>query len=69
MRVLYERRLAGIGHVYICDAGQRGTVALPPSYTDRGRDPGDLVLDLRALAELVDLLRTLRAPLTGPPET
>ena len=57
--MLYERRLAGIGHVYICDAGERGTLALPPDFTDRGDDSvGRRPLDVRVLA---DLARTLRA--------
>lgn len=55
--VLYERRLAGIGHVYICDAGKRGTLALPPSYTDRGGEPGFLLLDVRVLVDLARVLR------------
>jgi hypothetical protein len=58
--VLYERRLAGIGHVYICDAGKRGTLALPPSFTDRGSEPGPHALDVRALAELAAVLRALQ---------
>lgn len=48
-----------MGHVYICDAGMRGTLALPPSFTDRGGEPGLLALDVRVLA---DLARVLRGP-------
>jgi hypothetical protein len=48
-----------MGHVYICDAGRRGTLALPPSYTDRGDEPGPLALDVRVLT---DLARVLRGP-------
>jgi hypothetical protein len=55
--VLYERRLAGIGPVYICDAGSRGTLALPPDFTDRGAEVvGCATLDMRVLAELAGLL-------------
>jgi hypothetical protein len=55
--VLYERRLAGIGPVYICDAGKRGTMALPPDFTDRGAEAvGCTTLDVRVLAELAGLL-------------
>src|SRR6266446_7370928 len=60
LTVLYERRLAGIGHVYICDAGMRGTLALPPSCTDRGGEPGSLPLDVRVLADLARVLQGLR---------
>ena len=60
LAVLYERRLAGIGHVYICDAGKRGTLALPPGYTDRGSEPGVLALDVRVLADLARVLRSSR---------
>jgi len=49
--------LAGIGHVCICDAGKRGTLALPPSYTDRGGEPGSLPVDVRVLADLARVLR------------
>jgi hypothetical protein len=59
LTVLYERRLAGIGHVYICDAGKRGTLALPPDCTDRGGEPGLLALDVRVLADLARVLRDL----------
>jgi hypothetical protein len=59
--VLYERRLAGIGLVCICDAGMRGTLALPPDFTDRVAQRGDVVLDVRVLAELADTLRALGA--------
>lgn len=58
--VLYERRLAGIGQVYICDAGDRGTLALPPSYTDRGGEPSSLPLDARVIAELVRILKAVQ---------
>jgi hypothetical protein len=58
--VLYERRLAALGHVFVCDAGDRGTLALPPDFTDRGNDSvGSLPLDLRVLADLAGLLRAL----------
>jgi hypothetical protein len=57
--VLYERRLAGIGPVCICDAGMRGTLALPPDFTDRVAERGDVFLDARVLAELADTLRVL----------
>ncbi len=57
LTVLYERRLAGIGQVFICDAGDRGTLALPPDFTDRGSDGvGCLPLDLRVLAGLARVL-------------
>jgi hypothetical protein len=57
---LYDRRLAGIGHVYICDAGSRGTLALSPGYTDRGGEPGSPVADARVLAELARVLRAVQ---------
>lgn len=57
--MLHERRLAGVGLVYVCDAGMRGTLALPPDYTDRGVERGSLFLDVRVLAELADTLRAL----------
>jgi hypothetical protein len=62
LTVLYERRLAGIGHVLICDAGRRGTMALPPDYTDRAEpaNPTALALDVRVLAALSVLLRSLQ---------
>lgn len=60
LTVLYERRLAGLGPVFICDAGERGTLALPPDFTDRGIDRvGCRPLDLRVLAELARIVRTL----------
>lgn len=60
LTVLYERRLAGLGQVFICDAGDRGTLALPPDFTDRGNDGvGCLPLDLRVLGELAGLLRAI----------
>jgi hypothetical protein len=60
LTVLYERRLAGLGQVFICDAGERGTLALPPDFTDRGGDSGGCPpLDLRVLAELARVLRAL----------
>ena len=58
--LLYERRLAGIGQVFICDAGERGTLALPPDFTDRGGDSvGSRPLDLRVAAELARMLRAV----------
>lgn len=57
--MLYERRLAGMGLVCICDAGMRGTLALPPDFTDRVGEQGDVFLDVRVLAELADTLRAL----------
>ncbi|MGH3635337.1 MAG: DUF5372 family protein [Mycobacterium sp.] len=60
LTVLYERRLAGIGPVFICDAGERGTLALPPDFTDRGGDSvGCRLLDVRVLAELAGMLRAM----------
>ena len=60
LTVLYERRLAGIGPVFVCDAGKRGTLALPPDFTDRGAESvGSAVLDVRVLAELARLLSAL----------
>ena len=59
LTVLHERRLAGVGLVYVCDAGMRGTLALPPDYTDRGVERGSLFLDVRVLAELAHMLRAL----------
>jgi hypothetical protein len=57
LSVLYERRLAGIGPVFVCDAGKRGTLALPPDFTDRsGEAAGSAVLDVRVLAALAALL-------------
>ena len=58
--MLYERRLAGIGHVYICDAGKRGTLALLRSFTDRDSEPGPYALNVRTLAELAAVLRALQ---------
>jgi hypothetical protein len=59
--VLYERRLAGIGQVFICDAGERGTLALPPDFTDRGVGPtGSGALDVRVLAELARVLGAIQ---------
>ena len=56
--MLYERRLAGLGQVFVCDAGERGTLALPPDFTDRGSDSvGCGPLDARVLAELARILR------------
>lgn len=58
--MLYERRLAGLGQVFICDAGERGTLALPPDFTDRGGDSvGSRPLDLRVAAELARMLRAV----------
>lgn len=57
--MLYERRLAGIGQVYICDAGKRGTLALPPNCTDRGGEPGSLPLDVRVLVDLAGVLGSM----------
>jgi len=59
LTVLYERRLAGIGQVFICDAGERGTLALPPDFTDRDASVGCTPLDLRVLAELARVLATV----------
>jgi hypothetical protein len=60
LSVLYERRLAGIGQVFICDAGERGTLAFPPDFTDQGVGlVGSLALDARVLAELAGLLEAL----------
>lgn len=56
LTVLYERTLAGIGHVLICDAGQRGTLALLPEFTDRVESARSAVLDVRVLAELARVL-------------
>lgn len=58
--VLYERRLAGIGLVYICDAGPRGTLALSPDCTDRVGEPlSGAALDVRVLTELASVLEAL----------
>jgi hypothetical protein len=60
LTVLYERRLAGIGQVFICDAGDRGTLALPPDFTDRiGGSVRSRPLDLRVAAELARMLRAV----------
>jgi hypothetical protein len=60
LTVMYERRLAGTGRVFVCDAGERGTLALPPDFTDRGGDSvGCRPLDLRVLAELAVMLRAV----------
>ncbi len=57
---MYERRLAGTGRVFVCDAGKRGTLALPPDFTDLGGDSaGCQPLDLRVLAELAVMLRAV----------
>jgi hypothetical protein len=37
----------------------RGTLALPPDFTDRVAERGDVFLDVRVLAELADTLRAL----------
>ena len=58
--MVYERQLAGLGQVFICDAGERGTLALPPDFTDRrGDSVGCRPLDLRVLGELARMLRAL----------
>ena len=58
--MLYQRVLAGIGQVFVCDAGVRGTLALPPDFTDRGTDPaGSHPLDVRVLAQLAAVLRAV----------
>ncbi|MGH8303153.1 MAG: DUF5372 family protein [Steroidobacteraceae bacterium] len=59
LTVLYERRLAGLGQVFICDAGERGTLALPPDFTDRDESVGCRALDLRVLGELARMLRAI----------
>lgn len=57
--MLYERRLAGIGQVFICDAGERGTLALPPDFTDRVEPASSATLDVRVLAELARVLQAI----------
>ena len=59
LTVLYERRLAGLGQVFICDAGERGTLALPPDFTDRDESVGRRPLDVRVLGELARILRAI----------
>ena len=59
LTVLYERRLAGLGQVFICDAGDRGTLALPPDFTDRGAGSAGSRVDVRVLGELARLLLLL----------
>ena len=60
LTVLHERRLTALGRVFICDAGERGTLALPPDFTDRvGDSVGCGPLDLRVLAELARILGAL----------
>lgn len=58
--MLYERRLAATGHVFICDVGERGTLALPPDFTDRGADHGPDLLDVAVLGELARMLKVLQ---------
>jgi len=49
-----------LGQVFVCDAGERGTLALSPDFTDRGGDAaGSALLYLRVLAELARVLAAL----------
>ncbi|MGH2732373.1 MAG: DUF5372 family protein [Actinomycetota bacterium] len=57
--VLFERRYASIGHVYVCDGGELGTVTLPESFTDRGLPAEDRPLNVEVLAALAHLLVVL----------
>ena len=57
--MLYERRLAGVGQVFICDAGERGTLALLPDFTDRVVPVASAALDVRVLTELARVMRAV----------
>ena len=57
--ILFERRYASIGHVYVCQGGETGSITLPESFTDRGLAPDDRPLSVEGLAELAGLLEVL----------
>ena len=50
----------GSGTCISATRAARGTLALPPGYTDRGGEPGSLVADVRVLAELARVLRAVQ---------
>lgn len=42
-----------MGHVYVCEAGAFGSLVLPESFTDRGREADAEPLNIEVLAALV----------------
>ena len=59
MVVLFERKWAG-GHLYVCEGGPLGTIGLQASWTNLGTPPGERPLNAESLAELAELVRTLK---------
>jgi hypothetical protein len=57
--ILFERRYAAGGHVFVCEGGELGSVTLPEHFTDRGLPPDDRPLSAEVLAELARLLEAL----------
>jgi hypothetical protein len=50
--ILFVRRRAAGGRLYICEGGPLGSVALPEDFTDRGLAPAVRRLSAEILAEL-----------------
>jgi hypothetical protein len=56
--VLFVRRV-GASHIYVCEGGPLGSVALPEDATDRGAEPAERPLSIEVLAALVALVGEL----------
>jgi hypothetical protein len=59
LNILFQRHLKRSGLIYFCDAGARGDVVIPASFTDRGAPPGDRPLTREILAEFAALMKKL----------
>ena len=61
LNIVFERRYrsGGLGHVYICDAGELGYILLPESFTDRGPAPDPQPLCIESLLELSAVMRAI----------
>ena len=61
LNIIFERRYrsGGLGHVYICDAGELGYILLPESFTDHGPTPDLQPLCIESLLELSVVMRAI----------
>ncbi|MCL6507767.1 MAG: Y4bD/Y4pK family protein [Bryobacteraceae bacterium] len=62
--ILFTRRYAVLGRVYICEGGPCGSVTLPEAFTDRGTPPEPRPLTASVLVDVLRVVAALTHPLT-----
>lgn len=58
LEILYSKRRGG-GRVFVCDAGDGGSVTLPVEWTDRGPAADEARLSPESLTELLVVVNAL----------